>query len=95
MKDFFQEVNPGFQSYLTLAATLTLVVENFYSQMCSRNDMPTVLEFARLFVPYEDPLPRLAINTLPSLRGDEQRGSKDDKGLARQLWKTSSPAERS
>ena len=50
MKDFFQEVNPGFQSYLTLAATLTIVVENFYSQMCSRNDMPTVLEFARLFV---------------------------------------------
>ena len=32
---------------LKLAATLTLVV-NFYSQMCSRNDMPTVLEFAYL-----------------------------------------------
>ena len=51
MKDFFQEVNPGFQSYLKLAATLTLVVENFYSQMRSRNYMPTVLEFACLFVP--------------------------------------------
>ena len=30
---------------------LTLVVENFYSQMHSRNDMLTVLEFAYLFVP--------------------------------------------
>ena len=38
---------------------------------------------------------RPTINTLPSLRGDEQRGSKDDEGLARQLWKTSSPADRS
>ena len=51
MKDFFHEVNPGFQSYLKLAATLTLAVENFYGQMRSRNDMPTVLEFAYLFVP--------------------------------------------
>ena len=50
MKDFFQQVYPGFQSYLKLAATLTLVV-NFYSQMRSRNDMSTVLEFAYLFVP--------------------------------------------
>ena len=84
--------------------------------------MPTVLEFAFLFVPtireslkqltetgfvyyisphsyYEVPestkIPFLAINTLPSLLGDEQRGSKDDEGLARQLWKTSSPADRS
>jgi len=44
-------VNPGFQSYLKLAATLTSVVENFYSQMLSRNDMPTILEFAYLFFP--------------------------------------------
>ena len=51
MKDFFHKVNPGFQSYLKLATALTLAVENFYSQMRSRNDMPTVLEFAYLFVP--------------------------------------------
>ena len=29
----------------------TLVVENFFSKMRSRNDMPTVPEFAHLFVP--------------------------------------------
>jgi len=43
MKDFFHEVNTGFQSYLKLAATLPLALENFYSQMRSRNDMPTGL----------------------------------------------------
>ena len=51
IKDLFQEVNPEFQSHLKLAATLTLVKENFYSHVRSRNDMPTILEFAYLFVP--------------------------------------------
>ena len=30
---------------------LTLVIENFFSKMRARNDMPTVLEFAYLFSP--------------------------------------------
>ena len=30
---------------------MTLVVENFFSKMRARNDMPTVLEFAYLFSP--------------------------------------------
>ena len=51
IKDLFQEVNPEFQSHLKLTATLTLVKENFYSHVRSRNDMPTILEFAYLFVP--------------------------------------------
>ena len=43
--------NLGFNIFLKLVATLTLVVENFSSQMHSRNDMPAALEFAYLFVP--------------------------------------------
>ena len=38
-------------SFLKLVATFTLVVENFFSQMRSRNDIPTALEFAYLFAP--------------------------------------------
>ena len=38
-------------SFLKLVATFTLVVENFFSQMRSRNDTPTALEFAHLFAP--------------------------------------------
>ena len=45
------EINPDFHSVIKLAATLTLVVENFFSKMRSRNDMPTALEFAHLFGP--------------------------------------------
>ena len=49
---FLKEVNPSFSKSVKLAATLTLVVENFFSQMRSRNDiMPTALEFAYLFGP--------------------------------------------
>ena len=51
LRDFLKDVNPGFNSFLKLVATLTLVVENFFSQMRSRNDMPTALEFAYLFAP--------------------------------------------
>ena len=51
MSSIFQGVNLEFQSRLKLAATLTLVKENFYSHVRSRNDMPTILEFAYLFVP--------------------------------------------
>ena len=51
LRDFLKDVNPGFNSFLKLVATLTLVVENFFSQMRSRNDMPTALEFAHLFAP--------------------------------------------
>ena len=52
VKISLQEVNPELQNHLKLAVTLALVTENFYSQMRSRNDMPTVLEFARyVFVP--------------------------------------------
>ena len=52
VKISLQEVNPELQNHLKLAVTLALVMENFYSQMRSRNDMPTVLEFARyVFVP--------------------------------------------
>lgn len=51
IKDFFQDVNPQFQSHLKLATTLTFVEENLYSHVCSRNDMPTILEFAYPFVP--------------------------------------------
>ena len=50
LRDFLKVVNPGFNSFLKLVATLTLV-ENFFSQMRSRNDMPTALEFAYLFTP--------------------------------------------
>ena len=38
-------------SFLKLVATFTLVVENFFSQMRTRNDKPTALEFAYLFAP--------------------------------------------
>lgn len=51
LRDFLKDVNPGFNSFLKLVATLTLVVENFFSQMRSRNHMPTALEFAYLFAP--------------------------------------------
>ena len=51
LRDFLKDVNPGFNSFLKLVATLTLVVENVFSQMRSRNDMPTALEFAYLFAP--------------------------------------------
>ena len=51
LRDFLKEVNPGFNCFLKMVATLTLVVENLFSQMRSRNDMPTALEFAYLFVP--------------------------------------------
>lgn len=51
LRDFLEDVNPGFNSFFKLVATLTLVVENFFSQMRSRNDMPTALEFAYLFAP--------------------------------------------
>ena len=49
--NFISEVNPAFHNHMKLASTLTLVVENFFSQMRSRNDMPTVIEFAHLFGP--------------------------------------------
>ena len=45
------EINPEYHSVIKLAAMLTLVVENFFSKMRVRNDMPTVLEFAYLFSP--------------------------------------------
>ena len=51
LRDFLKDVNPGFHSFFKLVATLTLVVENFFSQMRSRNDMPTALEFTYLFAP--------------------------------------------
>ena len=51
LRDFLKDVNPGFNSSLKLVATLTLVVESFFSHMRSRNDMPTALEFAYLFAP--------------------------------------------
>ena len=51
LRDFLKDVNPRFNSFFKLVATLTLVVENFFSQMRSRNDMPTALEFAYLFAP--------------------------------------------
>ena len=51
LRDFLKEVNPQFDSFLKLVATLTLVVENFFTQMRSRNDMLTALEFAYLFAP--------------------------------------------
>ena len=44
-------ISPDYHKVLLLASTLTLVVENFFSKMRSRNDMPTVLEFAHLFAP--------------------------------------------
>ena len=44
-------VSPDYHKVLLLASTLTLVVENFFSKIQSRNDMPTVLEFAHLFAP--------------------------------------------
>ena len=44
-------VSPDYHKVLLLASTLTLVVENFFSKIRSRNDMPTVLEFAHLFAP--------------------------------------------
>ena len=48
----FLKVNPSFSKSVKLAATLTLVVENFFSQMRWRNDiMPTALEFAYVFGP--------------------------------------------
>ena len=50
-RDFLKDAKPGFNSFLKLVATLTLVVENFFSQIRSRNDMPTALEFAYLFAP--------------------------------------------
>ena len=50
-RDFLKDVNPGFNGFLKLVATLTFVVENFFSRMRSRNDMPTALEFAYLFAP--------------------------------------------
>ena len=40
---FLTEINSDFHS--------VLVVENFFSKMHSRNDMPTALEFAHLFAP--------------------------------------------
>lgn len=49
--NFLNDVNPAFHNDIKLAATLTLVIENFFSQMHSRNDMPTVIEFAHLFGP--------------------------------------------
>lgn len=49
--NFINEINPAFHNHMKLASTLTLVVENFFSQMRSRNDMPTVIEFAHLFGP--------------------------------------------
>ena len=51
LRAFLKDVNPGFNSFLKLVATLTLVVENFFSKMRSRNDMPTALEFAYIFAP--------------------------------------------
>ena len=48
---FLDQKCPDFHNVLKLAATLTLVVENFFSKMRSRNDMPTLLEFAHLFAP--------------------------------------------
>ena len=38
-------------SFLKRVATFTLVVENFFTEMRSRNDIPTALEFAYLFAP--------------------------------------------
>lgn len=46
VKISFQEVNPELQNHLKLGVSLVLVIEDFYSQMRSRNDMLTVLEFA-------------------------------------------------
>ena len=51
LRDNLKDVNPGFNSFLKLVATLALVVENFFSQMRCRNDTPTALEFAYLFTP--------------------------------------------
>ena len=51
LRDFLKDVNPGFNSFLKLVATLRELLENFFSQMRSRNDMPTALEFAYLFAP--------------------------------------------
>ena len=48
---FLDQKSTDFHNVLKLAATLTLVVENFFSKMRSRNDMPTVLEFVHLFAP--------------------------------------------
>jgi len=33
LRDFLKEVNPEFDSFLKLVTTLTLVVENFFSQI--------------------------------------------------------------
>ena len=51
LRDFLKEVNPEFDSFLKLVTTLTLVMENVFSQMHSGNDMLTALEFAYLFAP--------------------------------------------
>ena len=41
------EINPDFHSVIKLAATMILIVENFFSKIQSGNDMPlTALEFA-------------------------------------------------
>ena len=48
---FLDQKSPDFHNSLKLAVTLTLVVENFFRKMRSRNDTPTVLEFAHLFAP--------------------------------------------
>ena len=42
-------VSPDYHKALLLISTLTMVIENFFSKIRSRNDMPTVLEFAHLF----------------------------------------------
>ncbi|CAH3147864.1 unnamed protein product, partial [Porites lobata] len=51
LRDFLKDVNPGFNSFLKLVANLRELLENFFCQMRSRNDMPTALEFAYLFAP--------------------------------------------
>lgn len=51
LRNVFKQVNPDYLNSFKLVSTLTLVVEHFFSQMRSRNDMPTALEFAYLFTP--------------------------------------------
>ena len=48
---FLDQKRPDFHNVLKLAVALTLIIKNFFSKMRSRNDMPTVLEFAHLFAP--------------------------------------------
>ena len=51
VQEVINKVNPSYRTQINLSSFLTLMVEHFFSKMRSRNETPTVLEFAQLLRP--------------------------------------------